>query len=55
MSVRLEKLLRHIMEADDMVKMTKVCPCCGATNLYRRVERVDTVVINAKEFLSILG
>jgi tRNA(Ile2) C34 agmatinyltransferase TiaS len=36
MSVRLERLLR-LMEADDMVKMTKICPYCGATRLYRRV------------------
>ena len=27
------------MEADDMVKMTKVCPYCGATSLYRRVRK----------------
>jgi|BarGraIncu00222A_1022003.scaffolds.fasta_scaffold18222_3 hypothetical protein len=38
MSVRLERLLR-LMEADDMVKMTKICHYCGATSLYRRVRK----------------
>jgi ribosomal protein L37AE/L43A len=27
------------METDDMVKMAKKCPYCGATNLYRRVRK----------------
>jgi hypothetical protein len=53
MSVRLERLLR-LMEADDMVKMTKICHYCGATSLYRRVRKVDTIVIYANKLSIIL-
>jgi ribosomal protein L37AE/L43A len=27
------------MEIDDMVRVTKKCPFCGATTLYRRVRK----------------
>jgi hypothetical protein len=42
------------MEIDDMVRVAKKCPYCGATNLYRRIRKVDTIVINANKLSIIL-
>ena len=42
------------MEKDNLVRVTKKCPYCGTTRLYRRVREGDNIVINANK-LSIIG
>jgi ribosomal protein L37AE/L43A len=36
---KIRKVAGILMEADDMVRLTKKCPFCGATTLYRRIRK----------------
>lgn len=51
MSIRRDRKVAEVHNGNyGMVKISKKCPFCGATSLYRRVRRVAIFVENANGF-----